>query len=279
MIIDNKHMLIGNVRFVHSPNHSGYLINQQADTIVIHYTGGSSAESSVRSLCNPNSKASAHLVIGRDGTVFQLVPFNQVAWHAGKSQHDETGRQGMNKYSIGIELDNAGALTKKDDDHYISWFGRSYPAKDVIAGVHRNESNTRYWHMYTDVQIAVCLEICRLLSISYPIKYVLGHEEISPGRKIDPGPAFPLETFRNKVIGLDRSDDESEPSTLVGKTAMVNIDRLNIRSGPGPGYSLVRSNPLEYETQLHVLSANGKWLNVGGEGLVGWVNGKYLIAV
>jgi N-acetylmuramoyl-L-alanine amidase len=170
-------------------------------------------------------------------------------------------------------------LTKKNDENYISWFGRSYPSKEVIMAVHRNQHEARWWHLYTDVQIAACLEICRLLSIKYPIRYLLGHEEISPGRKIDPGPAFPLDTFRNKVLALDRSDDEADPASLVGRTAIVNIDRLNIRTGPGAGYSLMRADPLVFETQLLVIESDGKWLKVKIGDMEGWVNGKYLLGI
>ena len=76
------------------------------DMIVLHYTAGTSAESSALFLTRPEVSASAHVVIGREGEVFQLVPFNIEAWHAGKSWY--AGRGGVNRYSIGIELDKLG---------------------------------------------------------------------------------------------------------------------------------------------------------------------------
>ena len=78
------------------------------DMIVLHYTAGVSAASSADYLVRPEVKASAHLVIGRDGRIFQLVPFHVEAWHAGRSRY--TGREGLNRFSIGIELDNLGRL-------------------------------------------------------------------------------------------------------------------------------------------------------------------------
>ncbi|MGB3467614.1 MAG: N-acetylmuramoyl-L-alanine amidase, partial [Cyclobacteriaceae bacterium] len=57
------------------------------DMLIIHYTAGRSAETSANFLARPDVQASAHLVIGRDGQVFQLVPFDKVAWHAGVSQY------------------------------------------------------------------------------------------------------------------------------------------------------------------------------------------------
>ena len=71
------------VRFEESPNASNGI---QPEYCVLHYTAGASAESSVRWLCNPEAKASAHLVIGRDGSITQLVAFDRKAWHAGKSE-------------------------------------------------------------------------------------------------------------------------------------------------------------------------------------------------
>ena len=78
------------------------------DMIVVHYTAGSSARTAAEFLAKEEVKASAHLVIGRQGELFQLVPFDTEAWHAGRSSYD--GRANLNRYSIGIELDNLGRL-------------------------------------------------------------------------------------------------------------------------------------------------------------------------
>ena len=170
------------------------------DTIVIHYTAGRNAKSAVDTLVNPGVKASAHLVVGRSGEIFQLVPFDVIAWHAGRSRYG--GRKGYNKYSIGIEIDNAGVLVKSGDV-YRSWFGATYPEDQVVKAVHRNQNVAKYWHAYTDKQIAAVEEICRVLADAYPIKDILGHEEISPNRKIDPGPAFPLDKLRRIILNPD----------------------------------------------------------------------------
>ena len=73
--------------------------------LVFHYTAGRSAQSSIDFLCTPEAKASAHVVIARDGAITQLAPFNIKTWHAGISQWN--GLNGLNSYSIGIEMDNA----------------------------------------------------------------------------------------------------------------------------------------------------------------------------
>ena len=73
-----------------------------SDMIVVHYTAGTSARTAAEFLAKEEVKASAHLVIGRQGELFQLVPFDTEAWHAGRSCYG--GRANLNRYSIGIFL-------------------------------------------------------------------------------------------------------------------------------------------------------------------------------
>lgn len=89
---------LNNIKFViqKSPNISGNFSNSELDTIIIHYTAGRTAQGSVNTLCNPQRKASAHLVIGQDNQIFQLVDFQTIAWHAGISSYN--GKHGFNKY-------------------------------------------------------------------------------------------------------------------------------------------------------------------------------------
>lgn len=227
LTIDN-HLL--NAKQQLTDKNSGKFKNDLPDTIVIHYTAGSSVDSSVRTLTNPKVKASAHLVIGRDGEVVQLVPFNTIAWHAGKSTWGK--KKGLNQYSIGIEIDNAEVLTKVGD-YYQSWFGRKYEESDVLKAVHRNEKSERYWHAYIEDQIQVVVGICELLVEEYGIKEILAHEEISPGRKIDPGPAFPLDRLRDQLLNNDRSEDDGMD---IPKEGIITASSLNVRTKPKSRY-------------------------------------------
>ena len=154
------------------------------DMIVLHYTAGTSAESSSIFLTRPDVSASAHLVIGRKGEVFQLVPFHIEAWHAGKSWY--AGRGGLNRYSIGIELDNLGKL-RFSGDLFVAECGRVVLPDEVYTDC--SGDHPTYWHRYTERQIRVLQEICSLLEEAYPIRDVVGHSVITP-RKIDPGPAL-----------------------------------------------------------------------------------------
>ena len=187
----------GQITFIESQNQGGSFKPGALDTIVIHYTAENSVQSAVKVLCDPQHEASAHLVIGRDNSITQLVPFDTIAWHAGRSSYGD--RVGFNQYSIGIEIDNAGQLTKHEDV-YTSWFGQEYDEKEVFQGIHRNQSEPTHWHRYTEDQIQIVEDMCVLLAKEYNIRLILGHEEVSPGRKIDPGPAFPLDEMRDRVF-------------------------------------------------------------------------------
>ena len=195
--------------FIESPNQGGPFAPGLPDTIVIHYTAGASAESAIRTLCDRERRVSAHLVVGRDGRMTQLLPFNVVGWHAGRSRWSE--RTGLNHYSIGIEVDNAGQLRERDGS-YQSWFGRTYPEAEVVSGTHRNHGlpgahpdirrPVTYWHRYRQVQLQAVEDTCAELIAAYGIRHILGHEEIAPDRKVDPGPAFPLDAMRARLLAV-----------------------------------------------------------------------------
>jgi len=241
------------------------------DTIIIHYTAGSSAESSANWLQRQDVKASAHIVIGKKGEIFQLVSFENISWHAGESAYG--GRTSFNKFSIGIELDNPGFLIQAGND-FVASFGTKYPANEVIQAVHRNETAPRFWHIYTEAQIQACEEVCLALISKYPkINQILGHEEIAPGRKQDPGPAFPLDKFRNKILHSNRQDDVDEAAPVFAKGKVIT-DRLNIREGAGVEFQKV-ALPLPLNKELEVLGERNGWYHVKIE-VDGWVSKAYV---
>lgn len=269
-----KHRLeADSVKWSESPNQGGKFVNGLPDSIIIHYTAGSSAESSVRSLSNPNQKVSAHLVVGRKGEVYQLVPFNTVAWHAGSSKWKE--REGYNKYSIGIEIDNAGILKPNGSGKYLSWFNKVYSPDEVLKAKHRNGGAEQYWHQYTEEQINAVFDICECLCENYPIKEILGHEEIAPARKTDPGPAFPLERLRMTMFENDReTETDSGTLNLLTKFSRVTTPLLNVRRGPGVSFDKA-AEPLSLDSKVEVLDTDGGWTKVRYS-TEGWVSSKYL---
>lgn len=273
MRIDDYKLTGENVRFVPSPNHSGVFEPHYPDTIILHYTAGRSAESSVKTLCDEKVKASAHCVIGRDGAVIQLIPFNTIAWHAGRSSYK--GRTGFNNFSIGIEMDNAGKLTKCMSG-YQAWFGKVYPESEVIEAVHPNESTVSYWHSYSNAQIERVYELCELLCENYGITSILGHDEIAPRRKIDPGPAFPIEKFRERIFIHDRWEDGNDESNEISgnNEGIVTASRLNIRSGPTISASTV-TTPLAEGTAVEIVQEKDGWYEVIVP-ITGWVKKDYI---
>lgn len=255
---------------------SGEFANGLPDTIVIHYTAGRDAISAVRTLTKPSIKASAHLVVGRDLKIYQLAPFNAITWHAGKSNWKTRSR--LNNYSIGIEIDNAGRLELVLDGEYISWFKKSYRKQDVVQARHRNETKLSFWHRYTEDQIGVVFEICESLMDAYPIHTIVGHEEISPGRKIDPGPAFPLDKLRERMLYADRKSDELSDDEISDEPAFtegfVKANQLNIRHKPSLQSGRVTA-PLQKGTRVKIIDQKGDWLKVKVEA-EGWVSGKWI---
>ena len=291
----NAHMLEGEkVTYQSSPNHSGLFKRDLPDTVIIHFTAGSSLASSVDVMTNSNNKVSAHIVIGRTGDVVQLVPFNKVAWHAGKSEWQ--GRSKLNQYAIGIELDNAGQLQPNGNGSYLSWYGGHFSGHDVYKGVHRNQYEPTYWHCYTEAQIMQTFTLCQALCQHYFIKAILGHEEVSPGRKVDPGPAFPLDKLRNRLLpnnsevslqsavfpdttDINRSENPEvviEEKTAISQ-AITTATKLNVRSGPGAQFSMV-SEPLSAGALVNVVKQQGNWVQVVYEN-TGWVAAKYITPV
>lgn len=240
----------------------------QPDSIIIHYTAGRNAESSAKFLCRKDVKASAHVVIGRDGKTWQLVPFDTISWHAGRSEYN--GRSGYNKYSIGLEIDNAGIL-EKTGDNFVAWFGKHYPANEVMQAVHRNESIERFWHVYTEKQIECVEALCEELIKKYPtITQILGHEEIAQGRKQDPGPAFPLDKLR-QMIFQDRDADAPNYDDMEG---YVDVPKLNIRELPSVNSDTV-TDPLLKDTKVKILQKQNGWYQVKAE-IEGWVSADYV---
>ncbi|MES2205685.1 MAG: N-acetylmuramoyl-L-alanine amidase [Pseudomonadota bacterium] len=133
--------------------------------VILHHTGSTSADRGLFVLTDPAHKVSAHYLVGRDGTIYQLVDERYRAWHAGVSRW--ATNKDLNSSSIGIEIDNSG----------------SQP--------------------FPDVQISALLKLLKDIQQRYhiPAENFLGHADITPGRKVDPSRYFPWERLANKGFG------------------------------------------------------------------------------
>lgn len=184
------------VPFIKSP-HGGASMTPRY--LVIHYTAGSSASGAVTWFMDPRAKASAHLVIDRDGTATQMMNFNKVAWHAGESKWG--GLRGLNQHAIGIELVNSGKLNRTSKGQWTNWANQAVDEDEVYVLTHKHEKTPAGWHTYTQAQFDTVFSIGLLLKNHYHLLDVIGHDDISKGRKVDPGPAFPMISVQSKIVG------------------------------------------------------------------------------
>ena len=256
------------IPLVPTPNKAGKYVPKY---LVMHYTAATTANSSINWFKDPLAKASAHLLIDREGHITQFAPFNVVTWHAGTSRWN--GIIGLNSHSIGIELVNGGKLSKVGGNFICNVDKRPVPAGEVIFAKHKNETEPIYWQQYSERQIAVSMEIAALLVSQYGLKDVLGHEDISPMRKADPGPAFPMASVRARAMG--RVDEDID---LYVTTASVNI-----RSGASTMFATITNEPLPAKVKVQVLKREGNWSFVevmetvhNINDLEGWINSKFL---
>ena len=153
-----------------SPNHAPRPDGTVVDILVLHYTELPLQDSlDILSDATREHRVSAHYVLAEDGAVYRLVPEDRTAWHAGRSSW--RGREALNATSIGI------AIVNLDGDR----------------------------HDYPPQQVAALIELCSGILARHPAiepRNVVGHSDIAPQRKIDPGRRFPWQTLATAGIGL-----------------------------------------------------------------------------
>ena len=158
------------IKLLNSPNYSRKSRPKKTiKFIIIHYTGMQSEIESIKRLIHKNSKVSCHYLINRKGKIMQLVKENKIAWHAGLSRWKNI--KNLNQNSIGIELVNKG--------HFFGY------------------------ENYSNLQINSLIKLCSKLKKKYNIhkENFLGHSDIAPYRKIDPGEKFPWKKLSNYKLG------------------------------------------------------------------------------
>lgn len=153
-----------------SPNIEDRAPGLRVDMLVLHYTGMESANAALERLCDPDAKVSAHYLIHEDGTVCRLVDESKRAWHAGAACW--CGETDVNGRSIGIELVNPG--------HEFGY--RDFP----------------------EAQMTSLVALARDILARHPIppRNVVGHSDVAPRRKQDPGERFDWRRLAREGIGL-----------------------------------------------------------------------------
>ncbi len=158
-----------------SPNFGDRRDGAKPEIVVLHYTAMDSAEAACRTLCNPETEVSAHYLICEDGTVHHLVDEEKRAWHAGAGSWGGAGD--VNSRSIGIELANTG---------FAPFAAPLMDAlEELLSGI------LRCW--------------------SIPPHRVIGHSDMAPGRKIDPGPRFDWQRLAWSGLSVWPEASEADP--------------------------------------------------------------------
>lgn len=201
-----------------SPNHGerrpGKTPGNPVDMLVLHYTGMKSAAAALARLCDPLAQVSAHYLIDEHGLVYRLVPEERRAWHAGVGQW--AGETDINSRSIGIELANPG--------HEHGY--RDFPV----------------------AQIDALIELARDILARHPIPphRVLGHSDVAPARKTDPGERFPWARLAAEGIGLWPA-----VAAIPAPAAQVDIARLQ-RNLAAFGYAIETTGIDDAQTRMAV---------------------------
>jgi N-acetylmuramoyl-L-alanine amidase len=163
------------------------------DMLVLHYTGMRDAASALARLCDPAAEVSAHYVVDEDGTIYRLVDEMQRAWHAGASRWRTTSD--VNSRSIGIEIVNPG--------HEFGY--RDFP----------------------QAQMRSVIDLAHDILARHPAitpRNVVGHSDVAPTRKIDPGEKFDWRGLAAQGIGLFPTARQATPRDLVSLLAAYGYD-------------------------------------------------------
>ena len=185
-----------------SPNFEERPKGISPNMIILHYTDMMSAQEALTRLCDPTAKVSAHFLISKTGDLYQLVDLTKRAWHAGLSSWK--GIEDINSQSIGIELDNLGHT-----------FGPE---------------------AFPEPQIKTLLVLLEELTKEYGIAphRILGHSDVAPLRKVDPGTLFPWEHLADKGFGLwpsNRVPDQGPMSILEIQKTLYDIGYPCLQTG------------------------------------------------
>ena len=150
--------------------------------LVLHYTGMETGQAALERMCDPEAKVSAHYMVEEDGRIFRLVPEDQRAWHAGVSSW--RGITDVNSASIGIEIVNGGHDFGMPD--------------------------------YPDVQVEAVIRLCQDILSRHKIHPldIIGHSDIAPDRKQDPGEKFPWQRLADQGVGYWMSSGDATPPDM-----------------------------------------------------------------
>lgn len=254
------------------------------EIVILHDTASRLDHGSAANYLRDNTaKVSVHFVVERDGSIEQQVPVNRRANHAGQSAFQ--GREGCNEFSLGIEIVNPGRLTRASASKAVTWYGQEFDIAEYgIREMETREHGAGLWMPYTEAQITSVLALLEVLFRDLrSLKDITTHWYVSPGRKVDPNPLFPLREVRARILGRH---DPAEAAAVAASQPVIATaanpqlvevetpgDSLNLRRWPSFNPNILTAIP--DGTVVPVLRKglfDGRlWLRVAYGGFEGWI--------
>ena len=199
--------------------------------VILHYTGMETAEAALERMCDPEAKVSAHYMVAEDGQVWRLVPEERRAWHAGVSYWK--GETGLNDIAIGIEIVNPG--------HEFGY--HDFPPVQIDAVIGLLDQMRERWDI--------------------PDDRILGHSDIAPDRKEDPGERFPWQVLAQNGHGL-WVEPAMPPEGTMGPPlgeGDTGLGVFSLQSALGKlGYNILAGGPYDSETRVIVTAFQRHWV-------------------
>ena len=206
------------------------------DMLVLHYTGMKTGQAAFDQLRNPDAKVSSHYLLWEDGRVDQMVAEDRRAWHAGVSSWQ--GDEDLNSRSIGIEIVNGG---------------HDFPQPDGSLPP------------YPNVQVQALIELCRTILANHDIPQtrIVGHSDIAPLRKQDPGEHFPWERLAQAGIGIWPDVEETENPSVDGTSLSPGDESADVQRMQEHlqriGYGLEATGTYDELTEAVVRAFQRRW--------------------
>ena len=219
LILQGRFLLLYFMKILklNSPNFDKRPDNSSIDTLIIHHTNMQDADSALKRLCSPEYTVSSHYLIDKHGVIYQLVPDHLRAWHAGISSW--RGRESVNNFSIGIELDNQGA--------------EPFPLQQI------------------DSLIALSKE----LITKHPIeaRNVIAHYDIAPHRKDDPNHFFKWELLASEGIGIFPNINYTAKQKVLSNLSYEDIIKIQHKLKIF-GYSINPTGEFDFQTARVIIA-------------------------
>ena len=225
------------MEIIASPSPNFDLRKHPVDMLVLHYTGMESGLAALDRMCDPDAKVSSHYMIWEDGRIDQLVAEDRRAWHAGVANWQ--GDEDLNSRSIGIEIVNGG---------------HDFPLPDGNLPP------------YPMAQIHALIELCHLILQDHDIPQtrIVGHSDIAPLRKQDPGEHFPWDRLARAGIGIWPDVEGIGNADIGGQGLTPGETGASVRRMQeflaGIGYGLDSNGSYDPSTEAVVRAFQRRWL-------------------